>query len=117
VIHSGEPVELGPTSSETGRPTIHRGGWIALSIAVLIAALFISFLASFFYGFRGDTDDSSHAPQAVFLAMALAGIVATLCMLAQSINGTGRPGRWFVAAVILLVPYPIIYLLTAVGIE
>lgn len=114
---SGEPAEEGPPSSETGRATIHRRDWIALSIATLIGALFISFLASFFYGFRGDTDDSSHAPQAVFLAMALAGIVATLGMLAQSIDGTGRQGRWFVAALILLAPYPIIYLLTAVGIE
>jgi hypothetical protein len=86
-----------------------------LSVATLLAGFVISFVAFFFFGFRGDTDDGSHAPQAVFLAMALGGTAVTLGMLVQSINGTGHPGRWLAAAVTLLSPYPILWLVASIA--
>jgi hypothetical protein len=76
----------------------NRVFWVLISLLALGGALFVCFIAFFFYGFQGDTGDGDRTAELLLLVLALGGLVPVFAMLIQSIDGKGHPARWLAAA-------------------
>jgi hypothetical protein len=88
----------------------YRAFWIVVSIATLIGALFVCFLAYFFYSFEFENSEGGKGFEGALLVLALVGLIPVLGMLKQSIDGHS-PGRWFLAVLCVYAPFVTLYLI------
>ena len=100
------------TNEPVGGANDYRAFWIAVSVVMLLGALFICFLAYFFYSFQFENDEGGRGLEGALLVLALAGLIPVLVMLARSIDGRA-PGPWFVAALVAYTPFVTLYLIAA----